>query len=332
MPDLNRVKRLYRDFAENECRGYSALYFTLADAVAEDDELAAFLAPLTVIQPNLFLASIQYLTGPEAMPKSAGELHAFVRESGVELAALMSSRRTQTNEVGRCAVLLPALPPGPLALLEVGASAGLCLLLDEFYYDYGDAQLGNPASPVQLHCQAQGAPPLPDRLPQIVWRAGLDLAPVNLHDPSDARWMSSCVIADHAQRRQRLQAAMELGREHGVAVQQGNLINDLGPLLSTAPHDAQLVVFHSAVLNYVTSQERAIFAHALADGSRARDIIWISNESRGVVPEIAALAPPSGPRPFLLGRTTFHRGERHDKFLAIAHPHGAELEWFRPST
>ncbi len=39
------------------------------------------------------------------------------------------SKRTQTNEPGRCAVLLPLLAalPQPLALLEVGASAGLCL-------------------------------------------------------------------------------------------------------------------------------------------------------------------------------------------------------------
>jgi len=211
--------------------------------------------------------------------------------------------------------------------LEVGASAGLCLLLDEFFYDYGDRQLGTPTSPVRLRCQVQGAPPLPEAIPQIVWRAGLDLAPVNLHDESDARWMSSCVFADHAERRRRLLAAMELGRARGVAVHQGNLVSDLKPLLDAVPRDAQLVVFHSAVLNYVNAEERAIFARVLADASRVRGIVWISNEGRKVVPEITALAPTASPRPFLLGRTTFHHGERRDEFLALAHPHGAEFEW-----
>ena len=54
----------------------------------------------------------------------------------------MLSRATQTNEPARCAVLLPVLArlPQPLALLEVGASAGLCLLPDHYGYDYGAAE------------------------------------------------------------------------------------------------------------------------------------------------------------------------------------------------
>ena len=56
------------------------------------------------------------------------ELSSFIRKRGNEVAALMRTHHTQTHEVGRCAVLLPALPEGPLALVEVGANAGLCLI------------------------------------------------------------------------------------------------------------------------------------------------------------------------------------------------------------
>src|SRR5439155_9790493 len=128
-----------------------------------------------VIQPNLFFAAVQLLTGPQRMPTSGPELRDFVKQRGPEVAAVMRARRTQTNEVGRCAVLLAAMPPGPLALVEVGASAGLCLLLDRFHYELGAARLGPASSPVHLRCAVAGPAPLPSELPTIACRRGLDL-------------------------------------------------------------------------------------------------------------------------------------------------------------
>ena len=123
-----------------------------------------FIAGLPVTQPNLLFAAVQFLTGPDDMPRSAPELREFVERRGGELGAVMRSRRTQTNEVGRCAVLLPALPPGPLALLEVGASAGLCLLLDQFHYEFGSTALGAAvvARSLALRAHRPGAPPRGD--------------------------------------------------------------------------------------------------------------------------------------------------------------------------
>ena len=113
MGDPAGIKWRYRQFAETECKGYSDLYYRLALSVSDDDEVASFIADMPVPQPNLFLASIQRLTGPALMPGPGSELRTFVRQRGDDVRALMRARRTQTNEVGRCAVLLPALPPGP---------------------------------------------------------------------------------------------------------------------------------------------------------------------------------------------------------------------------
>ena len=119
------VSERYLHFARDECHGYSPLYEHLALAVAEDPLLRGFVSEQPDPQPNLFFAAVQHLTGPERMPEDGLALTAFVRRSADEIRALMRSHHTQTNEVGRCGALLLAMPPGPLALVELGASAGL---------------------------------------------------------------------------------------------------------------------------------------------------------------------------------------------------------------
>ncbi|MGH2690399.1 MAG: DUF2332 family protein, partial [Actinomycetota bacterium] len=110
-------------------------------------------------------------------------------------------------------------------------------------------------------------------------------------------------------------------------VRAGDLVDDLPALLADVPDDAQLVVFHSAVLSYVSPQRRQAFADVLAEASRRRPVVWLSNEAAGIIPEMAALAPAPSDLRFLLGRTRFTDGRRRDELLAVAHPHGSELAW-----
>ncbi len=327
MTSREDVKRRYQRFAEMECKGHSELYYRLALAVSEDDEMIDFIAPMPVIQPQLLFNSVQLLTGPDAMPTTGAGLRALLRVRGGEVAAAMRSHRTQTNEVGRCAVLLLALPTGPLALVEVGASAGLCLLLDRFRYELGAARIGDPGSPVRLRCAVTGPAPLPSRLPHIVWRQGLDLYPIDVHDEAATRWLLACVWADHPERRRRLQAALDLARAAPPVVRAGDLVHDLPAVLAEAPDDAQLVVFHSAVLSYVTPERRRAFADVLAAASKRRDIVWLSNEAVGIVHDLTASGPAPRVLRFLLSRTHFTQGRRRDEILAQSHPHGGEVQW-----
>src|SRR6201999_4531420 len=112
------------------------------------------------------------------------EFRTLLSERRDEVEALLLARRTQTNEPARCATLLPLLAqlPQPLALLEVGASAGLCLLPDKYAYEYGRRRIEptapSPDSP-RFRCAANDATPLPERNVEIAWRAGLDLHPLS---------------------------------------------------------------------------------------------------------------------------------------------------------
>src|SRR6266571_641153 len=179
---LSKLAERYVRFAGIEACGSSPTYEQLALAVSRSPELLEFLAglPEDRQQPNLFFAAVRKTAG---VPRGGDHLVEIVREQAPHVRQIMLARTTQTNEPARCAVLLPALArlPQPLALLEVGASAGLCLLPDLYGYDYGRARL-MPRShrdrpSVVFPCKVNGAAPLPLELPAIAWHRAWTCVP-----------------------------------------------------------------------------------------------------------------------------------------------------------
>jgi hypothetical protein len=309
----------YRWFGERETRGQSATYERLALAVAGDPELLALIdaLPQEKQQPNLLFAAVRYLDGPVGDPWAFREW--TVRQWKL-VSATMLTRRTQTNEPGRCAVLLPVLAglAQPLALLEVGASAGLCLYPDAYRYRYNEHLVGPAGAEVQLDCAVDGDAPLPDRVPEVVWRAGLDLNPLDVRDDDDLRWLEALIWPEQHHRRSRLRAAAAVARHDPPVLRRGDLVTDLPAFAAEAPPEATLVVFHSAVLGYVPPRRRAAFIR------QARDLPghWISHEAPGVVPGLPkAVAGPAGAHaPFLLALDGVA--------VAGTAPHGQALRWF----
>jgi hypothetical protein len=276
------VVREYQLFARWEAHGRSAAYESLAEAVAGDARLVEFIASLPPAkqQPQLVFAAARYLLG---RPPEAAELRALTGRSGADLTRVIMARRTQTNEPARCAVLLPALAqlPQPLALIEVGASAGLTLLFDRYSYDYAGHFLAgaDPGAPT-LRCEPRGPVPLPSRLPRIAWRAGLDLNPLDVTNDDDVRWLSCLVWPGESDRAQRLAAAIAAARRDPPTLYRGDLRTDLPGLVSRAPPGAHVVIYHCSVLYQVPARQRERFAASV----RALDASWLSSEAPGVLP------------------------------------------------
>jgi hypothetical protein len=310
----------YRAFAQ-DAHGRSPAYESLAASVADDTAVLRFLGslPPQKRQPNLLFAAARYLLGA---PADITRLRALVRQNRAELTGVMMARRTQTNEPARCATLLPALAqlPPPLALIEVGASAGLTLLIDRYSYDYAGHRIAgqDPHAPT-LRCTPRGPVPLPDRLPVITWRAGLDLSPLDVTDDDDVRWLSCLVWPGEGDRKQRLAAAIAAARRYPPVIHRGDLLTDLPQLAAQAPAEATLVVYHSAVLAYVTPAGRQRFAGTV----RGLPAVWLSNEGPTVLPGIPV--PAHKGAPFVLardGRTP----------LALTDGHGTWLQWLPATT
>ena len=307
----------YLDFAA-EARGNSAVYERLALAVADDAELIRRLdgLPEPKRQPNLLFGATRYLGGPVDDPT---RFHEWMVEHWDEVADVMRQRRTQTNEAGRCAVLLPVLArlPQPLALLEVGASAGLCLYPDRYRYRYGDHVCGPEDATVALDCVVNGPVPLPTAMPTVVSRAGLDLNPLNASDEGDVRWLEALVWPEQEYRRERLRAAAAIARADPPLLVRGDLLDDLAALAAQAPAGATLVVFHSSVVTYVPDRVRTAFVE-LVSGLPGH---WISNEGTRVLP---GTAPPEvEPLPGMMGLLALD-----GRPLAFTAAHGQALQWF----
>ncbi|MBO1752889.1 DUF2332 domain-containing protein [Actinotalea sp. BY-33] len=290
------VAATYRAFGEREARGSSPTFERWALALSEDDVVADLIATLPAgkRQPNLVFAAARW----HGAAGTYASLRATLLDRWPEVQATILARSTQTNEAGRCAVLLPFLAelPQPLALLEVGASAGLCLLPDRYSYRYDDGTALDPQdgrSEVVLPCSLGPGVSAPTRMPEVAWRAGIDLAPVAVTDPDARAWLETLVWPEHEDRRSRLRAALAVARREPPRVVAGDLLETLPSVAAEAPADATLVVVHSAVLAYLDADARSAFV----DMVTALPGHWVSNEGERVLPASAAPTPgASDPR------------------------------------
>jgi len=312
------LKTRYRRFAEREAAGNSPLYERLASGIADSDAALGFLLrlPSERRQPNLFLAALR-VTGP--MPASVGALEARLAADGAAVSAVMLSRTTQTNEPNRCAVLLPLLArlPQPVALIEVGASAGLCLIPDRYGYTYDGGPSLAPPSPAapRLVCDITGTGPTPSQ-PKIAWARGLDLNPLDVNDPAAMDWLRALVWPEQTDRLDRLNRAIDVARTDPPRVDRGDLMCDLEAIVAEVPDDATPVVFHTAVLAYLSTDARDEFQGKMSDV----DAHWISVEAPGVFPDIAARLPePADGSRFVVAE--------NGRPVALAGPHGQSLHW-----
>lgn len=358
-PDV--LAERFRLFVATDCNRYTPLYARLGTAIADDSHLLSILGRARRGQkrPTLLLAAIHYLVlaspdhelarfypsvtgGPVPDGDPTPPLRRFCAEREAELVDLVRTRATQTNEVNRSVALrasLATLLPveRTIAVVEVGASAGLNLGFDRYRVEVG-AVAGGPAdSPVRLAADPVGPPAPVDRaLPPVAWRRGLDRNPVSLADPDAVRWLEACLWPEQTERLTRFRAAVTLMAEDPAVVVPGDMVDDLAAAVADAPAGVPLVVWHSWVLTYLARDRRPAFADAVAALSEhGRDVWWLSAEGPGVVavlpqPEVPDDAPEEVRYATHLGVQHLRDGSAVEpaRVLGRCHPHLRWLEWW----
>lgn len=228
----------------------------------------------------------------------------------------------QTNEPGRCAALLGGflMVAGatglPLRVLEIGASAGLNLRWDRYFYDDADGRSwGQSRSPVRLTDVFAGPGPRLQIDANVVERRGCDLAPLDPANDEDRLTLRACVWADQPARFALLDAALALAASDEVAVERAGAAEWLEAQLAEPRPGAATVVYQSLVWQYLPHGERARVADVLAAaGARASalaPLAWLRMEPGGELANVHLRRWPNG----------------EDALVARAGYHGRPVHW-----
>ncbi|WP_043339572.1 DUF2332 domain-containing protein [Belnapia moabensis] len=238
-------------------------------------------------------------------------------------------RAPQTNEPMRSGPLMAGLlviaaETGglPFALHELGASAGLVLVLDRYEHQLGGVTAGTLGALVRVAPAWEGDPPPADVSLHVLRQQGCDLDPLDVANPTDRERLLAYVWPDQADRLARVEAAISvaatdpprLDRAEAAAWTEAAL--DPG----AAEEGVARVLMHAVALQYAPKETAVrVATHAARVGAAATSeapFAWLRFEADPAYGEQASLRLTLWP----------NGGER---VLGLSDTHGEKLKWLR---
>ncbi|WP_316569705.1 DUF2332 domain-containing protein [Neobacillus sp. YIM B06451] len=339
--DLKFVSNRFMAFAEKECKGSSALYEHLSKKIAGDPELLELSSHAQKSQPvpNLMFGAVHYLllkgadhplrrfyTSIEQTPQPAEASFPYFKDFCLEnrrqIIELLETRLVQTNEVRRCAYLFPLFnhiheqAARPLALIEIGTSAGFQLLWDHYCYTYGDGIVyGSEDSEVKIQAAVKGEaqPVFTKPLAPVSARYGLDLHVNDVTKAEDSLWMKALIWPEHRDRRELFEGAVRcMKRNRGkITFIEGDGVELLPRLIERIPENSAIVVFHTHVANQMPPETKLQLLENIEQIAKSRDVFHLYNNMNDAN----------------LHLDSFVGGKKRHQLAAITDGHGRWFEW-----
>jgi hypothetical protein len=263
-----------------------------------------------------------YARADAALPQHSASLLSSALAANRALLEAYLGQAPQTNEVARSAMLLGGFltiaeaARLPLAVLEIGASAGLNLLFDRYRYDFGGWSWSADDAVPTIAAAWQGPRPPEVRL-VVAQRRGCDRNPLDLGDEETRRRLRSYVWADQKDRLARLDQAIATALEDPPLVERAEAADWLSSRLEEPWSGRASVIVHSIVWQYLEKSEKTRIAGAIARRGAAATLgaplAWLRLE-----PEPGADGPAL--------RLTFWPGGE-ERLLGLGDYHGRRMVW-----
>ena len=265
--------------------------------------------------PALAAAYPPHATDPAQL---AAALRVAIAAHDAVLTAYLDSP-PQTNEVARSAILLGGLltiaarTGIALDLIEIGSSAGLNLLVEQYRYQLGDySSWGDADAPLSIDCAWTGNLPDLSTPLTIAGRAGCDRNPLDPALPQTVARLLSYVWPDQGARMARLEAALANAARSGLKVELADAADFVERQLAQPQAEGTVrVLMHTVVWQYLPDAVKIRIEAALAKAAQRADAsrplahltFEADNSARGGA--IGLTLWPSGQRE-ALGRADFH--------------------------
>lgn len=303
---IQKAANRFINFANLECEGSSELYKKLSLQIAEDDDLLQLSLQAREGQPipNLLFGAVHYLLlkgidhdveqfYPSIVSRANEQdnpfplFKDFCLKNAEQIQLILQNKLVQTNEVRRCAYLYPIFcyifvqTNKPLSLIEIGTSAGLQLLWDQYSYSYGSKHVyGNHESHVHLTSEVRNGI-LPHELlmqtPNVADRVGVDLHVSDLMNDENYAWLKALIWPEHAERLANFENAANQLRLNPPQLIEGDGVALLPKLAVNLATDSTLCIFHTHVANQIPETIKEKLIEEINEMSKQRVVYHIYN-------------------------------------------------------
>jgi len=340
---IERLAIRFRDFGEIHIPDMSPFSAFLSVKISEDAEILSVCAAAGPGQPapNLLFASVRFLLDqgykPELLhryptafgtvidPSIYDHFREFVLGNRDQIEHLLATKRVQSNVVRRCGILLPGLmrvaaefENRSFTNIEIGASAGMTLLWEQYAYRYGNQErFGCQNSEVEIETELRGQSPfaVQPQFPEVATNIGIEFDLIDDSDETATDWLKALIFPEHEDNRLLFDGAIGIAKNYPPRVLGGDALVLLPKLLANLPAGHPVSVYHSHTLNQFSVEAREFLDSILNEASLYRDVIRLGFE-----------ATPHGYSDLRLVR--YAKGvQQDDVLLANCEAHGRWVDW-----